>query len=77
MSIAVTSDRLAKAQALVRRGGQRVGMNGLLDLLEELKWFDWAYYGEDGRFKLKPMTDVQVVAFAAAMTAWLEAEPRG
>jgi hypothetical protein len=69
----VRPEHLAAAVKAIRRALNDITRDEFLNVLDQLGWFDYFYYSEEGAPQLHGLTDLQMVCLAGALRAYLEA----
>jgi len=70
----VVSPRVrATITTLIKECAMRAGEQGMLEVIGELEWLDHASYSPEGKLRISSINDLQQVALAAALDAYLEA----
>lgn len=76
-NIVIPRHRVDKAKALVNKHYRNAGEYGVLEILTRLQWPNAASFSERGSLAIRDIDDdLQVVAFAAALVAYVEAKGR-
>ncbi len=73
MGLRVTDSRNEKAVSVIKRLTPRMEFGELEIVMRELGIDTYMGIREDGRVTVRDLTDLQMVAFAAALSAYVEA----
>lgn len=68
--------RMVKTRATLAKWGRMLGESETIELVGDLGWPDAASFSPEGKLRLA-LNDIQLVALAAAMLAYLEARGKG